>query len=136
MSHPSQSPLRHAIDWFEIPCADIDRAQAFYEQLLGQPLQREAYGPPGAQMALLPASGAQAVRGALYAGPQAPKPGSQGVLVYLAAGPRLADTLARAQALGAPVLQPLTALPDGLGCIAQILDCEGNRIGLHAEEAA
>jgi predicted enzyme related to lactoylglutathione lyase len=25
-----------------------------------------------------------------------------------------------------------TALPDGLGVFAHILDCEGNRVGLHA----
>ena len=30
----------HAINWFEIPVTDIDRAQAFYERVLGKSLRR------------------------------------------------------------------------------------------------
>ncbi|GKT25533.1 hypothetical protein [Acidovorax sp. SUPP3334] len=33
-----------AITWFEIPCADLDRAQAFYEQVLGRPMHRQTFG--------------------------------------------------------------------------------------------
>ena len=36
--------MQHAIDWFEIPARDLDRAQAFYETLLGVSLRREAMG--------------------------------------------------------------------------------------------
>ena len=36
---------RNAISWFEIPVLDLDRAQHFYETLLGHPLRREAMGP-------------------------------------------------------------------------------------------
>ena len=30
---------RHALNWFEIPATDIDRAQRFYEAVLGLPMQ-------------------------------------------------------------------------------------------------
>ena len=48
-----------AINWFEIPVTDIDRAQAFYEAVLGQPLRREPMGPQ--TLAVSVATGAVAV---------------------------------------------------------------------------
>ena len=75
--------LQHAIDWFEIPCADIDRAQQFYEHMLGQTLVRENYGGPGMTMAVFPAQGEQAVRGALQAGPGVAQPSMDGTVIYL-----------------------------------------------------
>jgi predicted enzyme related to lactoylglutathione lyase len=40
-----QRTLNNAVHWFEIPVVNLDRAQAFYEKLLGQPLKRESMGP-------------------------------------------------------------------------------------------
>lgn len=37
--------MKNAIAWFENLTTQLDRAQAFYEALLGQPMQREAMGP-------------------------------------------------------------------------------------------
>ncbi len=36
MDHATQ----HAINWFEIPVSNLDRAAAFYEALLASPLRR------------------------------------------------------------------------------------------------
>ena len=36
---------QNAISWFEIPVADMDRAQAFYETVLGCKMRREPMGP-------------------------------------------------------------------------------------------
>ena len=124
----------HAIDWFEIPCVDIDRAQAFYEALLQQGLQREAYAGPGMQMAVFPASGDDAVRGALQAGPGVAVPSQSGTVIYLHIEEALDAVLARAAALNSRVLVPKTLLPDGMGCFAHVLDSEGNRVGLHAAQ--
>ena len=64
MTIPSSS---QAINWFEIPCADLGRAQSFYERMLDRPMRREDFG--GEPMALFskddPATG-----GCLVAGPQ------------------------------------------------------------------
>ncbi len=124
---------QHAIDWFEIPCINIDRAQAFYEQVLGKPLQRENYSGPGMTMAVFPAEGADAVRGALQAGPRVAPPSQHGTIVYLNGGVSIDAALARVGPAGGQILLPCTALPPGLGFIAHIIDTEGNRVGLHTE---
>ena len=35
----------NAISWFEIPTTQLDKAQAFYESVLGRPMRREPMGP-------------------------------------------------------------------------------------------
>jgi len=123
--------MSHAITWFEISTTQLDRAQAFYEAVLGQPMRREAMGPSeGAVFAYDPA--ADGVGGALMEGPTAPRAADGGTLVYLDASPSLDAALERAVAQGARVAQPRTALPPGLGFFAHIHDLDGNRVGLHA----
>lgn len=123
-------PLHNAINWFEIPVLDMDRAQRFYETLLAQPLRREAMGPQ--TLAVFPyAEGA--VGGALLAGPQvaAPVAGSS-VLVYLNAGQHLAPALGRLAEAGGHIVTPRVDLPDGMGAFVHFTDSEGNCVGLHA----
>lgn len=119
----------NAINWFEIPCTDLDRAQAFYEQLLGRPMQREEFG--GAPMALF-AYASPATGGCLVAGPQYRAAADAGVRIYLDCEPGVEAALARATAAGGQVLEGCTALPQGMGFIATLRDPEGNTIGLHA----
>lgn len=121
-------PVRSALNWFEIPVRDLDRAQAFYEAMLGAPLQREAMGPQ--TLAVLPYD-EPGTGGALLHGPNAPPPGA-GTLVYLNAGETLQPALDRALAAGAELLTPRVELPDGMGAFVHLRDSEGNRIGLHA----
>ena len=35
----------HAISWFEIPTSDFARAKAFYEAVLGRPIETTNMGP-------------------------------------------------------------------------------------------
>ncbi len=42
----------NAINWFEIPAADLTRAMQFYEVLTGSNLKREEFGAPGEEMAI------------------------------------------------------------------------------------
>jgi predicted enzyme related to lactoylglutathione lyase len=35
---------QNAINWFEIPCEDLDRATTFYEKVLGTKMDRETSG--------------------------------------------------------------------------------------------
>lgn len=46
---------RNAVNWFEIPAANLDRAQRFYEAVLGTPLKRQAMGSE--RMAIFPYEG-------------------------------------------------------------------------------
>ena len=118
-----------AISWYEIPCADLDRAQAFYETVLARRLRREQMG--GAPLAVFPYA-RPATGGALIALPEGAAAGARGLRIYLDAGPRLDAVLDRVAAAGGRVTQARTALPPGMGFIAELCDTEGNHVGLHA----
>ena len=94
-------------------------------------MRREAMGPQ--TLAVFEYEGG--VGGALLQGATAPRPGTEGTLAYLNAKPSLDAVLARARELGATVLQDKFELPRGIGFIAQIIDSEGNRVGLHSPTA-
>jgi predicted enzyme related to lactoylglutathione lyase len=123
--------MRNALNWFEIPVQDMNRAQAFYEGMTERPMRREAFGPPGEVMAVFAYDAGEAVGGALLLSAHA-RPSDQGTLVYLNADPRIDDWLARVASAGGQVVLPKTSLPGGMGYIAHIRDTEGNRVGIHA----
>ena len=122
-----------AFCWVSIPATDIDRAQRFYETLLACSLQRQQNGPQ--TIALFP-SGEGRVGGGLFHGPGVPAPSTDGPIAYVQARPSVDVVLGRAGELGATVLMPKFELPGGAGIIAQIVDSEGNRLGLWAPAAA
>lgn len=132
MSHTAQAAAtaqpHPAINWFEIPVADLDRAQPFYEALLQAPLRREAMGAQ--TLAVLPYTD-PGIGGALLAAPHA-RPGEGGAIVYLNVGPTLDAALHRALGAGATLLVPRVDLPEGMGSFVHVRDPEGNRLGLHA----
>jgi predicted enzyme related to lactoylglutathione lyase len=104
-----------AISWFEIPAKDLERAVWFYESVLQQDLRRETMGP--AEMAVFPHQ----------------DPGVGGALTHAPnLQPATDETLERVTRAGGRIVLDKTALPDGMGAFAHIVDCEGNRIGLHA----
>lgn len=123
--------MKNAISWFEIPTTHLDRAQAFYEAVLGRAMRRESMGPSiGAVFAH--DEQADGTGGALMMGPTAPKVADGGTLVYLDASPSLDAALSRVLTHGGTVAMPRLALPDDMGFIAHIHDLDGNRVGLHA----
>ena len=122
--------MKNAISWFEIPSTQLEKAQAFYEAVLGCKLRRETMGP--SEGAVFPYEAQEGVGGAILAGPTAPAPASGGTLIYLDASPSLDAALARALKAGGKVALPRQALPPGMGFFAHITDLDGNRVGLHA----
>lgn len=122
---------RHnAVNWFEIPVLDLDRAQRFYERLFATPLQR-APDAGGGALAVFPYE-KYGVGGCLRCTFDGPRPSPDGATVYLNAVPSLDAVLARVQAAGGMIALPRTELPAGMGCFAHVIDSEGNRVGLHA----
>ena len=119
----------HALNWFEIPVRDLNRASAFYETLLATALRRETIG--ASQLAVFVCD-EHGVGGCLMAGDTTPAPSTSGTLVYLNALPSLAAVLARVEAAGGRISTPSVQLPGDMGCFAHITDTEGNRVGLHA----
>jgi predicted enzyme related to lactoylglutathione lyase len=112
--------------WFEIPTADLDRAQRFYETILDQPLKRERFS--GTDIAVFPRGDKPNATGALIKLDDC-EPSVQGSVVYLGVDD-LQPVLDRAMRVGGDTLVARTALPAGMGYFAQFRDCEGNRVGL------
>lgn len=118
-----------AISWFEIPVRDLDRAQRFYESVLGRTLKREAMGAE--QLAIFPAAEGR-IQGCINIGPTPIAPSSTGTRVYLDASPSIDAALSRVADAGGKVVTRKTALPAGMGYWAHMADTEGNVVGLHA----
>jgi predicted enzyme related to lactoylglutathione lyase len=119
----------NAVNWFEIPAQDFERAATFYERLLQVSLRREMFD--GTMNAIFPYANESSVGGAVAHLPYA-KPGSDGAVVYLNA--RTLDVfdqaLAQVEQLGGHIVMPKTDLGP-IGYIALFTDTEGNRVGLH-----
>jgi uncharacterized protein len=118
-----------AINWFEIPVANMDRAQSFYEKVLGRTLKREDFG--GGVMAVFPYEN-PATGGCLAAGTTRVAGSGTGVRIYLDCAPGIDAALARVTEAGGQVIVPKTGLPAGMGFFAHMRDTEGNEVGLHA----
>jgi len=119
--------VRSALTWFEIPTADFDRARRFYETILETTLNEHAFG--SARIAVFPYS-EPGVGGCLDEGSHS-HPSDGGVVIYLPAHGRLDRALELVETAGGRVVAPKTELPN-IGFVANIIDSEGNRVGLHS----
>ena len=119
--------VKDALSWFEIPAADLPRATRFYEVVLERELKPETMGP--LRLAIF-AYEQPGVGGCLIAG-DGYKPAASGTVVYLSVD-ALDGALERAKSAGGKVVLPKTALPEGMGYYAHIIDSEGNRVGVHS----
>jgi predicted enzyme related to lactoylglutathione lyase len=117
----------NAINWFEIPVSNLERATKFYASILGSKL--EPMEAMGMRMAFLPMErggvGGSLVQADGYV------PTTQGVYVYLNGGEDLNTILRKVEASGGKIAQPKTGIGEN-GFIAFFLDTEGNKVGLHS----
>jgi len=125
----------NAINWFEIPVTDFDRAKGFYETILDFTMREHVGGNTrtGLFEYDLEEGGAG---GAIVCDPDFYTPSANGSLVYLNCEPDLQTVLDKVVDAGGKVLQNKTivAATQDLGYWALILDTEGNRVALHAME--
>jgi uncharacterized protein len=116
-----------AINWFEIPVENMDRALRFYEALVGYDLKRETF--MDVPHAIFKSSkDDDGVGGALIQDKKR-KPAAAGTCVYLNSVD-IEASLKRATAVGGEVVQPKTSIGP-MGSIALVKDTEGNLVGLH-----
>ena len=106
--------MSNALNWFEIPVADLARANRFYGALLRSELREEIFND--VTMALLPYQQG-GVGGALVRSDKL-VPSAQGTVVYLDAGDDLDGALERVKAAGGKVVMGRTHLSDAIGSIA------------------
>jgi uncharacterized protein len=118
--------VKNAINWFEIPSSDFDRAITFYETIFGQELRKGDFmGTPTAVFAYEKPS----VSGCILK-EEGHTPSTAGTRVYLNADGIFDEVLMRVSKAGGKV-ESVIELPNGLGRSAHIIDSEGNRVGLH-----
>ena len=121
----------HAISWFEIPTADLDRATKFYETILGITLV--PMDMPNFKMRMFPVQdNMTGISGALTYAPDFYQPQDNGTLVYLNANPDVQLVLDRIVAAGGKILVPKTEISPEIGYMGVFMDSEGNRVALHA----
>jgi predicted enzyme related to lactoylglutathione lyase len=116
-----------AINWFEIPCEDLERATNFYETLLGAKMHRVVADTPMAFFS----SDSKGIGGTLVKR-SFQRPGRGGTMVYLNCDGELDDVIKRIPQAGGLVLMPKTEVPGGFGHFVCLRDSEGNQIGLHS----
>ena len=122
--------MKNAINWFQIPGTDMDRAIKFYSTILSADMS--AVDVMGTKVAVLPYEKDNGgVGGALYAGDKF-TPSYKGTLVLLNAGDNLSKVLSKVEIAGGKIILPKTKLHNSSGYIARIIDTEGNQIGLHS----
>lgn len=122
------TPINMAV-WFEIPANNFERAKAFYENILDIEIVSYEMGP--LKQGLLPHDDTNLVSGAIVFG-SGYEPSETGSVVYLNGGNDLGVVLSKVETAGGSVVMPKTHLSDEIGHIAQFIDSEGNRIGLHS----
>lgn len=120
----------NAINWFEIPVDDLERAIRFYQDIFDIKLittemagVKFASFPPDITKGFLSGS---LVQGEMHT------PGSTGVIIYLNANPNLLLVANKVDNAGGKMILPKTLIDEQSGYMALFTDTEGNTIGLHS----
>ena len=120
--------MKNAINWFEIPVKNLNRAKTFYETMLGGTMQQME--TMGMKSAFFPSDLQNGIGGCIIEG-QGYEPSAKGALVYLNGGEDLSVALSKVEAAGGKIVLPKTAIgPNGF--MAHFTDTEGNKVALHS----
>lgn len=120
--------MRDALTWFELPANDIERARAFYEEVMHYKLK----SVPKAEPIYLFPHGEEKVGGSLIQREDA-KPTEDGATVYLYLEGKVSEAQARVEPAGGKVVVPEMSIPGVPGTMFVMKDTEGNRVGVHGE---
>ena len=121
--------MTNAVNWFEIPATDFERAKKFYAEVLQ--IEFTDVPMPKAKYALFPMDNKEyGAAGAIMQMDEF-KPSADGPTIYFYAGEDLSAALARIESAGGKVIIPKTDIGEH-GFFAQFIDTEGNRMALHS----
>ena len=125
--------IGNALNWFEIPVTDFERAKKFYETLFNYQMPENQMGDARMGFLLFDFQNAK-VGGAIVHYPGFYTSQSNGTMVYLNCEPDLQIVLDRVETAGGKTLQAKKEISteQKLGFFALILDSEGNRVALHS----
>jgi len=120
--------MKNAINWFEIPVRNFERAMKFYEAILLAKMQ--VMEMPGMRSAFFPADLQNGIGGSITEA-SGYEPSKTGSLIYLNGGDDLAVVLSRVEKAGGKILLPKTSIGQN-GFMAHFEDTEGNKVALHS----
>ncbi|GAB7019487.1 VOC family protein [Halostagnicola bangensis] len=136
--------MTHALNWFELPSTDFDRAVDFYSIVLERDI--EVHSPedddPAGRAGMFDTEdgevGGMIVEADEYTTESGDTigyhPMDDGLVIYLTVDGDLDDVVARVESNGGETLIPKESIPEMGGHYAVITDSEGNRVGLVSED--
>ncbi len=127
--------MRNSIYWVEIPAKNFERAKKFYEIIFN--VEMMLVPMPRGKYAIFPldkdakGGGGAIVEGNGY---EPAENSTKGPVIYLDREEDLSIPLSKIEKAGGKILMPKTKNSDHAdsGYIAQFIDSEGNRMGLHS----
>ena len=119
----------NAINWFEIPVTDFERAKSFYSTIYDYEMPVNEMG--GTMMGFFLFQQGKGIGGAICRG-EGYEPSQKGTLVYLSGGDDLSRVLNRVEDAGGRVTVPKTQITPEIGYFAVFVDTEGNRVAIHS----
>ncbi len=123
--------MKLALNWFEIPTENFERAKGFYENLFNFKMQ-VLINEASFKMGLL--SSEKSAAGAIVWHPDFYKPSSaEGVLIYFDGNPDIIEVLNRVESAGGKILIRKRQISEDFGYMAVFTDSEGNRLALHSK---
>jgi predicted enzyme related to lactoylglutathione lyase len=123
--------MKNAINWFEIPVTDFERAKKFYSVLVGEQLIDHPMPDDTMKYGVFPyETGGAGIGGAIVQG-EGFVPSAEGSTIYLNGGEDLKIPLSRIEMAGGTVIMPKTSIGEN-GFMALFMDTEGNKVALHS----
>ncbi|KAA3610499.1 MAG: VOC family protein [Calditrichaeota bacterium] len=122
--------MANAINWFEIPVSDLDRAKIFYEGIFNVKLDLNEMGPM--KMAFFPIDPEASGSAGTLIKAEGYTPSHSGSIVYFSVND-IEGTLSNVNSSGGKTLVPKTSIGEH-GFFAHFEDCEGNRVALHSQQ--
>ena len=123
--------MKNAINWFEIPVKNFDKAKSFYETIFSS--EMHVMEAMGMKSAFFPAEMETGGIGGCIIQGEGYEPSPKGSLVYLNGGDDLDIPLSKVEAAGGKIILRKTAIGKN-GFMAYFTDTEGNKIGLHSRK--
>lgn len=120
--------MANAINWFEIPAKDFERAKKFYESVLAITMILPF---EGMKYAMFPADMQDGEIGGGLVEEEGYEPSQKGAVIYLNGGDDLAVPLSRVEAAGGAIVMPKRSIGAN-GFMAMFLDTEGNKLAFHS----
>lgn len=123
--------MRNAVNWFEIPVKNYERAKTFYATVLNSEIKDHHMPEQNMKYGMFPYDNDNNGVGGGIIEAEGQNPTTDGPTIYLNGGDDLNVSLNKVETSGGKIIMPKTNIGEN-GFMAQFIDTEGNRIALHS----